>query len=129
MKTNRIRISVRDWRLQDRYFVNEPTNHLGSTWQNLTGRNSEPGEGNPDWKNISSADGGGGRSLIVVNGNIFTLAKNPNNSGEGLENNDLIVGGMWDATTYWGAAQYIGGDKDTLGAWNPLQIVKGIVLV
>lgn len=73
------------------------------------------------------------RPVIIVNGNPFTLVKNPNNNNPAnakvLETNDFISSGTWDGTEYWDLAIALGTDKDNKTNWNVLKSTEEIPLI
>ena len=69
-------------------------------------------------------------TIISINGNPFTLIKNPvNNNPEmasTLEKNDFAAVGAWNATEFWDKAIFLGGNKDDKLNWKVLSSTKEI---
>jgi hypothetical protein len=90
------------WNAQRRYKVNSIVSHLGENWQNLTGKNSEPGVGN-DWYGTIPDDFS---KIVFVNSTnpttatIFDLNNPPTVNDDSLKNdvNNLYIG--TDASTW-----------------------------
>jgi hypothetical protein len=98
-----------------RYRVNAVVEYQGATYQNVTGINSLPSPTSANWLLVKEAPSG--LTTLLVNGNPFTLVKNPANLAAGLEVNDMVTNGFWDSATFWLAAYYLGPDKDLITSW------------
>lgn len=93
--------------------------------------NGEPGV-TSDWIAISS-DATQTKPTVIVNGNLFSLNKHPNNNdplnAADLEDNDMISQGWWDAATFWPQAMKLAGDKDVIGSWNQINPIEDLVTI
>lgn len=93
-----------------RYRVNAVVTYQGRTFQNVTGFNETPSLNGTTWLLISGTPG---PTVITINGNPFTLVKNPANSSDDVELNDMAVNGFKDSATFWPIAYYTGGGVDS----------------
>lgn len=70
---------------------------------------------------------------IIINGNPFTLVKNPNNNVEANKNtlqvNDYVRDGLWQNDMYISLMIYLGGDINLLASWRILIRTKQIPLI
>ena len=118
------------WNENLRVKVGNSVVYNGANWINVTGKNTIPAIGNPNWEAVSRTEI---TADFFINGNKFTLVKdsannNPLNIGT-LEINDYASGGVWDTTEFWNLAKYIGGDKDLKGSWLILSNIEEIPVI
>lgn len=119
------------WAVYKRYKVNDVVVHNGTSYQNVTGINSEPTATSFNWLVLPS--GVLSIPIAIVNGNNFYLIKHPQNNTPAnaliLEPNDFIVNGFFDDITFWGKAQYLGGNVDSVNSWTVLESIEELILI
>lgn len=119
------------WAVYKRYKVNDVVVHNGTSYQNVTGINSEPTATSFNWLVLPS--GILSIPISIINGNDFYLIKHPQNNIPAnaliLEANDFIVNGFFDDTTFWGKAQYLGGNVNSDNSWVVMDKIKGLTLI
>lgn len=117
---------------KSRYKINDSVIFNNNTYQNISGYNSQPTPISLDWiltnESILALN-----TKVLVNGNLFYLIKHPNNNTPGmestLEDNDMIVSGWWDTTTFWTMAMYLGGNVNLIASWNPINPISELPLI
>lgn len=120
----KIKLNPDEYSVFRRYKVNAVVVYQGNTFQNTTGFNSTPTATSSNWLLISQANTA--PTIITINGNPFTLIKNPANALETIELNDMAVNGFRDSATFWPMAYYTGGgaSADDPASWlvlNPIE--------
>lgn len=115
-------VASRNWNLNLRNKVGDSVSHLGNTWTNTTGRNSEPTNTSADWKLIVKAP-----STIFISNLPFELIKNksiPNLVDGSLEPEDCLRG--FTSTGEFIFAKYLGGDSTDFENETVYNIFTGI---
>jgi hypothetical protein len=129
MLTTKTTAKNQNWAAYLRNRVGDSVIHDNKVWSNLTGKNSEPSDLSEDWLFVQSLNTEI-RPNIFINGNIFSLIKNPLNNDPLLKNtlevNDDASNGAWDENEFWNQARYLGGGKDVKENWNRISFTEEI---
>jgi hypothetical protein len=102
-----------EWAQNLRVRVGQSVKLNGSTWSSLTGINSEPQDGSPNWQLINR-----NLNTVLVNGNLMNLSKKPGNVSDSIQAGDMISDGWWSSSKYIMQAIYLTGDINTLSSWD-----------
>lgn len=106
------------WNPNGKYKVGETIIRQNKYYQNTSGINSEPFQGSVNWFFAGNVTDAGTDNSIYVEGNPFTLVKNPANTGSGVEVRDCAVNGWANTDLYVGKMFYVSGNPEEIGSWN-----------